>query len=241
MCGRAILLILVLASTLLLSTSLLGQDSARKADSEILTSGSGETTLSPQRAVLRIGITSRAATAAEASSHNARVMNAVLDTLVRAGFRRDSLQTVAFGVGPNYDYDNGNKLIDYEATATIRVKVRDLSRIGRVIDQALAAGATDIGNLAYESDSLEIGRRQALAQALGKARDDARALAVAAGGSLGRLLELSARDTYSPELEGFDFAGFASARQEQAAVPISPRDVVARVAVQACWEFVPNR
>ena len=72
MCGRVIPLILVLASTLFFSTSLLGQDSARKADSEILTSGSGETTLSPQRAVLRNGITSRAATAAAASSHNAR-------------------------------------------------------------------------------------------------------------------------------------------------------------------------
>ncbi|PYO88847.1 MAG: hypothetical protein DMD58_11210 [Gemmatimonadetes bacterium] len=240
MCRRKIPLILMFTSALLLPPSLPGQEPSHKADSEILTSGSGETTLSPQRAVLRIGIASRAATAAGASSHNARVTKAVLDTLVRAGFRRDSLQTIAFGVGPNYDYDKGNKLIDYEATATIRVTVRDLSRIGRVIDQALAAGATDIGNVGYESDSLEIGRRQALAEALSKARDDARALAVAAGGSIGRMLEVSARDTYFPALDAFAASGFAEARQASAPI-ISPRDVVVRVAVQARWEFIPNR
>ena len=230
----------LLVSALFLPSILPSQDRDRKADSEILTSGSGEATFSPQRAVLWIGISSRAATAAEASSKNARVMNVVLDTLARAGFRRDSLQTVAFGVGPNYDYDNGNKLIDYEASATIRAKVRDLARIGRVIDQALAAGATDIANVVYESDSLEVGRRQALAQALAKARDDARALALAAGGALGRLLEVNARDTY-PYAYAMDGVAAFSSQASRGATPISPRDVTVRVAVQTRWEFVPTR
>src|SRR5262245_59538282 len=230
--------IIGLAFALLLPTVTSSQEPPRKADSEILTSGSGEVTLSPQRAVLKIGITSHAATAAAASSKNARVMNAVLDTLVRAGFRRDSLQTGAFGVGPNNDYENGNKLIDYEATATIRVKVRDLSRIGRLIDQVLAAGATDVGDIDYESDSLQVGRQQALAQALGKARDDAGAIATAAGGTLGRLLEVDARATYFPT-DGYAYAASVSLRQS--AVPVSPRDVVVQVGVQAHWEFVPNR
>ena len=239
MFSRETQFLLILTSALLRPASLPAQEPQRKADSEILTSGSGETTLSPQRAVLRIGITSRGATAAGASSQNARVMNAVLDTLGRLGFRRDSLQTIAFGVGPNYDSDNGNKLIDYEATATIRLTVRDLGRIGRVIDQVLAAGATDIGNVGYESDSLEIGRRKALAEALGKARDDARALATAAGGALGRLLEVNSRDTYLP----YEADGYAASfgLNQQASVPISPRDVVVRVAVQTTWEFIPNR
>jgi uncharacterized protein len=236
----ATLLYLLAVPTLLVPTMLVCQQNERKADSEIRTAGSGEVTLSPQRAVLSIGITTRAATAAEASSHNARVTNTVLDTLVRAGFRRDSLQTVAFGVGPNYDYDSGHKLVDYEATATIRAKVRDLARIGRVIDQALAAGATDISNVIYESDSLEIGRRQALAQALGKARDDARALAVAAGGALGRLLDVNATDAY-PYAYALDAFSASGMQVRGGATSISPRDVAVRVAVQTRWEFIPNR
>ncbi len=216
------------------------QKPPRKADAEIVTFGSGDATLSPQRAVLRIGMTTRAATAAAASSQNAQILNAVLDTLKRAGFPRESLQTVAFGVGPNYDYENGNKLVDYEALAAVRLNVRNLTQIGRLIDVTLAAGATDVGNLGFESDSLEIGRRRALAQALGKARGDAEALARAAGGSLGRLVELTARDNYFPGLldsEGYAASGRAL-RQETA---ITPRDVAVRVSVEAHWEFVPTR
>src|SRR5882762_8850388 len=117
-----------------------------KTGPEILTAGSGEATLPPQRAVLHIGMTSRASNAADASSRNANVLRSVLDTLRRAGFPRESLKTVDFGVGPNIDYEHANKVNGYDATATIRLVVHDLTQIGRVIDLALTAGATDVAD-----------------------------------------------------------------------------------------------
>jgi uncharacterized protein len=210
----------------------------RTVDAQFVTYGSGEVTLSPQRALLRVGMTTHAPAAAAASNANARRLNAVLDALRKAGFPRDSLQTLAFGVGPNYDYNKGNKLVDYEASASTRLRVRDLTRIGRIIDLVLAAGATDVGNIVFESDSLEIGRRQALTQALGKARGDAEALARAAGGALGRLIEVTARDDY-----GGGFAMAAYARRASALdveTSITPRDVVVRVSIEARWEYLPG-
>src|SRR5882724_7475572 len=182
-----------------------------KAGPEILTAGSGETTLSPQRAELRIGMTSRASNAADASNRNAHLLQSVLDTLGRAGFPRESLQTVAFGVGPNLDYEHGNKVTGYEATAAVRIMVHDLARIGRLIDLALGAGATDLSSITFQSDSVETGRRRALAQALGKARNDADALATAAGGSLGRLLQVSSQGGFFPgmQLEEVVVTGYA--------------------------------
>jgi uncharacterized protein len=206
-----------------------------KTESEIVTYGSGEVTLSPQRAVLRIGVATHAPRASDASSQNAQAMKAVVEALARVGVPRDSLQTVAFGVGPNYDYDSGQRLIDYEAHAAVRLTVRDLSIIGRLIDVALEAGATDVGNVGFESDSMEIARRKALAQALGKARGDAEALAQAAGGSLGQPLEVKARDAHFPDYEAFASSGYML-RQSQ--TPITPRDVVVRVAVEARWHLV---
>jgi uncharacterized protein YggE len=209
-----------------------------KAAAEILTAGSGEATLSPQRAALRIGMTSRASNAADASSRNARLLQSVLDTLRRAGFPRESLQTVAFGVGPNIDYEHGNKVTGYEATAAVRLMVHDLTRIGQLIDLALTAGATDLSSITFESDSVEIGRRQALGEALAKARSDAEALATAAGGSLGRLLEVSSRAGYFPGVSLNAVVVTAAAGRSGPA--ITPRDVVVQVAVQARWEFVPG-
>ena len=210
---------------------------------EILTAGSSQATLSPQRAELRVGMTSRAGNAADASNRNARLLQNVLDSLRRVGFPRESLQTVAFGVGPNFDYEHGNKVTGYQATATVRLTVHDLKRIGEIIDLALRAGATDLSSVTFESDSVEIGRRRALGEALAKARSDAEALATAARGSLGRLLEVST----SVGL-GYNRAGLyntaalngivvTAARSSPA---IMPQDVIVQVSVQARWEFVPG-
>jgi hypothetical protein len=185
-------------------------------------------------------MSSRAANAADASNRNAKLLQSVLDTLRRAGFPRESLQTVAFGVGPNIDYEHGSKVTGYEATAGVRLVVHDLTRIGPLIDMTLRAGATDLTSITFESDSVEIGRQRALAQALAKARNDAEALATAAGGSLGKLVEVSSRPGY-----GF---GYSSALEEvvvtgvaaRSGPAITPPDVVVRVSVQARWEFVPG-
>ncbi len=207
---------------------------------EILTAGSGEATLPPQRAVLHIGMTSRASNAADASSRNANVLQSVLDTLRRAGFPRESLKTVEFGVGPNIDYEHGNKVTGYEATATIRLVVHDLTQIGRVIDLALTAGATDVSDVAFESDSVAIGRRRALGEALAKARSDADALATAAGGSLGRLLEVSSGGGFG-FASGTRLSAVVVTASASRAAEITPRDIVVQVSVQARWEFVAGR
>lgn len=228
--------------TALLAALLLTQapSPSPKAAPEILTAGSGEATLSPQRAVLRIGMTSRASNAAGASSRNAKVLQSVLDTLRRAGFPRESLKTVEFGVGPIIDYEHANKVTAYEATATIRLVVRDLTQIGRVIDLALTAGATDVSDVAFESDSVAIGRRRALGEALAKARSDADALATAAGGSLGRLFEVSTGGGFGYPQGAARLNAIVVTSSANRAALFTPRDVVVQVSVQARWEFVPG-
>jgi uncharacterized protein YggE len=233
-------LILLVALVILRPLKAQGQGTTPKSGlPEVATFGSGAVTLSPQRATVQIGVSTHAISAAEASAQNATVLQAVLDTLVRTGFRRESLRTLAFGVSPNYDYANGRKVIDYAARSVIRVSLSDLSRVGRVIDMALAAGATEVGGLDYESDSTDVARHRALAQAFAKARDDATAVAAAAGGKLGRLLELTTHDNGYGGL-AFGPVVFSPAMQQQTP-PIMPPDVTVRVSVQTRWQFLPPR
>ena len=186
-------------------------------------------------------MTSRAAKAADASNRNARILQSLLDSLGQAGFPRDSLKTIAFAVGPDIDYEHGNKVTGYEATAAVRLVVHDLTRIGQSIDVSLAAGATDLSDIVFESDSVEIGRRRALGEALAKARSDAEALATAAGGSLGRVLEVSTLGGFGygsgVRLAAVSVTGVAG----RSGPAIMPRDVVVQVSIQARWEFVPGR
>lgn len=203
-----------------------------RAASEIVTSGEGDATLTPDRAVVRIGVQTNARTAAEASSRNAARVQAVIDTLRKLGYRVDSLRTVGFGVSPNYDYEAGRKLVDYQASATLALTVTRLDRLGLTLDGVLAAGATDVSNIMFESNREDEGRATALGRALRTAQADATALAAAAGGRLGRLLEVNTLSPVRP------MAGMMEMRASNAVLP--PQDVVVNVTLQARWEFVPG-
>src|SRR5437660_983758 len=122
---------------------------------------------------------------------NARPTRRVRDTLATLGFAADSIRSVAFGVEPNYDFERGHRLINYEARTVLTVRLRELDRLGSLLDAVLAAGATTIREVQFESDTLETARRHALGQALRAAQQDADALARAAGGRLGRLLQVT--------------------------------------------------
>lgn len=204
------------------------------AASELVTAGSGDASLTPDRAIVRIGMETHAGTAAAASSRNAQKVQTVIDTLRKLGYRVDSLRTVAFSVSPNYSYDGGRKLVDYQATATIRLTVAKLDRLGLTLDAVLAAGASDVSGLSFESDREQAGRAAALERALAKARADAEALAKAAGGRLGRLLEATTQEDVGIPRR-FEAADM---RASNAALP--PQDVVVNVTVQARWELVPG-
>jgi uncharacterized protein YggE len=220
----------ILALSALASSASAQVPTVPRAASEIVTSGNGEATLTPDRAVVRIGMQTNAPTAAAASSRNVRKVEAVIDTLRKLGYRVDSLRTVGFGVSPNYNYEEGRKLVDYQATATIRVAVNRLDRLGLTLDAVLAAGASDVSNISFESDSEAAGRRTALGKALRTARADAEALAAAAGGRLGRLLEATTQPEARPMMQ------MADMRASNAALP--PQDVLVMVHVQARWEFL---
>lgn len=202
------------------------------ASSEILTVGNGDASLSPDRAIVRIGMETHASTAAQASSRNAEKVKSVIEALRKLGYNVDSLRTVGFGVSPNYSYEEGRRLIDYQAVATLRLVVSRLDRLGETLDAVLTAGATDVSNIQFESDREAAGRGEALAKALAMARADAAALAAAAGGSLGRLLEATTQAGFPVPMmrESFDM------RASNQVLP--PQDVVVMVTVQARWEMV---
>ncbi|MGE5927637.1 MAG: SIMPL domain-containing protein, partial [Gemmatimonadota bacterium] len=101
----------------------------------------------------------------------------------------DSARVVRVHVSAN---ENENRrIVDFQATAWIEAIARQLPRLGDVLDAALRSGATAVDNVQFEADSLDAGRRRALAEAFRAAELDARALAAATGRTLGPLVALS--------------------------------------------------
>ena len=209
----------------------------------IVTNGQGETKITPDRARLEVSVQTRAATAADAGAQNAKKQQSVLDALRKMGFTSEQLSTVNYNLYPEMQYDkNGQspRVVAYNATNTVRVDIRDVGMIGKAIDAALEAGANMISSLSFYSSNSDAARRSALASAVARARSDAEAIATAAGGTIGALMEISTNDFAPPVIYNrAQMAGDMSAKMATT-TPIEPGEQTVTAIVMARWAFVPR-
>ena len=210
---------------------------------QIVTSGQGEAKIAPDRARIEISVQTRAATAAAAGADNARKQKAVLDALRKLGFGSDQLSTVNYNLYPEMQYDKEgqtSRVVAYSAMNTIRVEVRDLLLVGKAIDAALAAGANVISSLTFYAQNTDDARRSALSVAVARARADAEAIAKAAGGTVGSLLEISTSEMRVP-VPMNKVMMRAQVADGAETTPIDPAEQTIAAYVTARWTFIGGR
>lgn len=207
---------------------------------EINATGMGEVKVVPDRATIILGVETRAATAAEAGSENARKQTAVIAALRKAGVAESEISTVSYTLTPDMQYNDStrvSRVVGYIARNMVQVKASDISKVGSYIDAALGAGANGVSSLDFTSSRGEELRRNALRMATQSACRDAMAMAEAAGGRLGMLLQASSTDNpgYPPPRPMYAARAMADV---QSATPISPGEMTVTVTVQTRWRFV---
>lgn len=208
---------------------------------EITASGRGETRISPTSSSIAISVTTRAPTAAQAAADNATRLESTLKALRAAGLAANELTTMNYSVAQNYEMtrEAPRTPSGFIARNTVRAEVRKLDDIGKVIDAALAGGATEISGVQYLTASGQEARRSALAEAVRQARTDAEAIARAAGGSLGRLIALNS--VGGPQLMRQEaYMEYQMVAEVRAPTSITPRDLTISAQVTGRWEFVPG-
>jgi hypothetical protein len=177
--------------------------------------GTGSVTTRPDTARLSAGVTTQGANASEAMAANADAMAKVIDALKRAGVASKDLQTEFVSVDPRYD-GGGGTITGYTASNSVSAVVRELAKVGDVIDAAVAAGANNVSGPSLARDDQDKLYRDALESAVDNARQKAAALARAAGVSLGAVRSMSE----SPQSVGP--VTFAALAQRDSATPIEP-------------------
>ncbi len=147
----------------------------------------------PDIATIRTGVSSQARTAVEAMAINAREMAAVIDRVKSMGIAPDDIQTTGVNLNAEYDYNRTterNVFKGYRASNTVSVMVRDIDRVGPMLDAFVAAGATDISGPDFAIDDDTAAKDQARAAAIETAQARAMAYARGAGYSGIRLLQI---------------------------------------------------
>ena len=175
---------------------------ADAAPRTLTVNGTGEVRAVPDQAPLSTGVVTQAATAAAALAANSRAMNAVFDTLKRAGIAEKNIQTSNFSVSPQYGNPKpggAQRITGYQVSNTVTVTVIGLDKIGPAIDALVAAGSNQIDgptfSLADPKPLLAKAREEAVKDATARAQT----LAAAAGVTLGPIISISeGGGEYSP-------------------------------------------
>jgi uncharacterized protein YggE len=194
--------------------------------------------MAPDKATIILGVETRARTPAAAASANADRMTAIRTALTRAGIAERDIATARYSLGLHYTGREGADTM-YVAANMVTVTTRQLDQVGRIIDTGLGAGANNINSLHYDLTDRSQANNQALTDAVTNARQQAEAMATAAGGRLGELVELTTQPgEYRPY-----FAGDMMMRAQASAAPtpVSPGTVTVTASVTGRWRFVPGR
>ena len=154
----------------------------------------------PDVATISAGVVTQSADANSAMRANATQMDKVMAAIKAAGVAERDIQTSGVNLNPQYKYvENQNPTITgYQASNTVNLKIRDLGKLGKVLDSLVASGANQINGPTFEVDQPEPAYDEARRAALEKAQARAQMYAKALGMQVRRIVSISEGGGFHP-------------------------------------------
>lgn len=229
------------AAAALLSAMALSAPAARaqeQAAPRIVVTGVGEVAVAPDMATVTLTILRQGETAREAMDAANEATRAVVAALKEEGIADRDLQTSGLSVQPDYVYPQPTgpaeppRISSYRVLNTITARLRDLTKVGAVIDRAVTLGVNQGGDILFGNADPKPVLEQARKLAVEDARARAEVLAGAAGARLGNLVEIVEGAGGEPPRP----VGAQMMRMEAAdSVPVQAGENSYRVQVQVTW------
>lgn len=189
----------------------------------ISVSGLGEVKTRPDMATISTGVVTEGTTAKEALAKNNSAMAAVIAALKSAGVAEDDIQTSDFSVSPKYPPYQPNqtttpRIVGYTVSNQVTAKVKDLAKLGGILDTLVQSGSNQINGIAFGVDEPKPQLDEARKKAVADARAKAELYAEAAGVSLGKVIQISESSAIVPPVPMFRREAMVAA---DASVPIA--------------------
>ena len=188
---------LLIAAIMMLSVSL------AMADTRITVSGTGETQVSADNAIVSLGVCARDKDVLKAQQKVNESIAAIRQALIDLGVKEEYINTdymniyAIYDYGSSFDYDGPEQVTAYNANSTLAVKVTDMELVGKVIDSAFAAGANTLNGISFSASNTEEAEAESLKKAVADAKAKAEVLAEATGLKIKGIEILSEGGVYS--------------------------------------------
>ena len=182
--------------------------------------GNGVIYITPDIAYINVGIHTEAPDVSTALSDNNSQAKSITDTLTGLGVEAKDIQTTSFTVYPmsNYAPDGTVSSKYYAVDNSVYVTVRDLSKIGNLLDAVVKSGANTINGITFDIQDKDAANAQARDLAIEKAKSEAQAIAKTAGVTLGEIQNIST-STAGTAVASYDVKGLGGGNS--ANVPVS--------------------
>ena len=242
---RKPLRLLLLASALALGTAAMTTASAQTAppsiaapsDGTLLSvSASANATRVPDVASLSTGVVTQAADANAALKANSAQMGKVVAAIRAAGIAERDIQTSGININPQYRYAENQPptITGYQASNTVNIKVRDIAKLGEVLDALVASGANQVNGPSFEIDQPEAAYDEARQAALKKAQARAEMYAKSLDLRVRRIVSISEGGGFRPPMPMMK-AMAMDARAESA--PVAPGETTLSANLDVVFEL----
>lgn len=235
---HATYLVLSLASLWFASTA-----SAQNEPRTINVSGQGEIQAEPDRASLTLGVESRKPKLEEARADVAKAVDAVLKLTRDLKIDSKYVRTTRINVQPEYNWDNNareRQLLGYYVSRQVEVDLRDLEKLGQLLERAVDLGINQIGDPQLDSSKRRELERKALAEAVQDAKLNAEAVAQAAGARLGPPRTISASSGFVPPPMPMRAKAMVAMEAADASQTYQSGQMGFTATVQVQYDLIPN-
>ncbi|MEK7661176.1 MAG: SIMPL domain-containing protein, partial [Pseudomonadota bacterium] len=155
----------------------------------------------PDIAMVSAGVVTQHRSARNAMADNATKMSAAFAALRAAGIAERDLQTAGINLAPQYVYEENKppRLTGYQVTNTVNVKIRDMTKIGPVLDALVAQGINQISGPNFQIEDSDAALDRAREEAMRKAMRRGDLYARGAGMRIKRVVSINESGGYQPQ------------------------------------------
>ncbi len=218
-----VLVFSLLIVLILLFATMINEKISPSENNLITVTGFGEVYTVPDIGIITISVKTENKTVELATDENNKKINNIVSFLKGEGVEEKDIKTTNFNINPVYSWnpDSGERKQDnYEANQGITVKIRDISKSGKIISGATEQGANHISNLSFTIDDDEELKNQARKIAIDNAKTKAKILEDQLGIKMIKIINFS-EGTYapSPSYDQYSASGLMKQMESKIAAP----------------------
>jgi uncharacterized protein YggE len=204
--------------------------------------GQGEVRAEPDRATVTLSVESRKPKLDDARAEVAKTVDAVLKLTRELKVDPKLVHATRINVQPEYNWQpqqgNERNLIGYYVSRQVEVELRDLEKLGTLLERAIDLGVNQVGDPRLDSSKRQDLVREALAKAVVDARQNAEVIAKAAGAKLGTARTITANTEFTPP--PMPMVRAVAMEAKAAAAPYQSGEMTFNATVNVQYDLIPQ-